>query len=176
MIYLLLHECSGPYLIYVPTWKYIYISMHSGRSLAWIFMTQVVNWMGIVIRTLVKSAWQKNKLLISHQNICCGYSKETPQWDGSFEHPKHMLKLWVRKYWQFYAEHFCYLNMCLSYLTQCTLWSLYHAKLCCLQRLKSLDWIIGDAKKAAICSFRASDSFHTYFHLLLGQLQSPPRS
>ena len=25
-------------------------------------------------------------------NICCGYSKEPFQWDGSFEHPKHMLK------------------------------------------------------------------------------------
>ena len=23
----------------------------------------------------------------------CGYSKEPSQWDGSFEHPKHMLKL-----------------------------------------------------------------------------------
>ena len=27
-----------------------------------------------------------------NQNICCGYSKEPSQWDGSFEHPKHMLK------------------------------------------------------------------------------------
>ena len=24
------------------------------------------------------------------QNICCGYSKEPPQWNGSFEPPKHM--------------------------------------------------------------------------------------
>ena len=24
------------------------------------------------------------------QNICCGYSKELSQRDGSFEHPKHM--------------------------------------------------------------------------------------
>ena len=29
------------------------------------------------------------------------------QLDGSFEHPKHLLKLWVRKYLQFYAEKFC---------------------------------------------------------------------
>ena len=28
-----------------------------------------------------------------NQNICCGYSKEPSQWDGSFEHPKHMFKL-----------------------------------------------------------------------------------
>ena len=25
--------------------------------------------------------------LLLNQNICCGYSKETSQWDGSFEHP-----------------------------------------------------------------------------------------
>ena len=28
-----------------------------------------------------------------NQYICCGYSKEPPQLDGSFEHPKHVLKL-----------------------------------------------------------------------------------
>ena len=28
-----------------------------------------------------------------NQNICGGYSKEPSQLDGSFEHPKHMLKL-----------------------------------------------------------------------------------
>ena len=27
--------------------------------------------------------------LFINQNICCGYSKEPPQWNGSFEHPKH---------------------------------------------------------------------------------------
>ena len=26
------------------------------------------------------------------QNLRCGYSKEPSQWDGSFEHPKHMFK------------------------------------------------------------------------------------
>ena len=30
-------------------------------------------------------------------NICCGYSKEPSQWDGSFEHPKHMFKLMGKK-------------------------------------------------------------------------------
>ena len=35
------------------------------------------------------------KLVFSflNQNICCGYSKEPSQWDGSFEHPKHIIKL-----------------------------------------------------------------------------------
>ena len=27
--------------------------------------------------------------------------------DGSFEYPKHMLKIQVRKYLQFYADNFC---------------------------------------------------------------------
>ena len=31
------------------------------------------------------------------QNICFGYSKESSQGDGSFEHPKHMLKLMGKK-------------------------------------------------------------------------------
>ena len=35
--------------------------------------------------------------LFLNQNICCGYSKEPSQWDGSFEHPKHMLKLVGKK-------------------------------------------------------------------------------
>ena len=32
-----------------------------------------------------------------NQNICYGYSKEPSQWDGSFEHPKHMFKLMDKK-------------------------------------------------------------------------------
>ena len=28
--------------------------------------------------------------LFLNQNICCGYSKEPSQWDGSFEYPKHV--------------------------------------------------------------------------------------
>ena len=35
--------------------------------------------------------------LFLNQNICCGYSKEPSQWDSSFEHPKHMLKLTDKK-------------------------------------------------------------------------------
>ena len=31
------------------------------------------------------------------QNICCGFSKEPSQWDGSFEHLKHMSKLIAKK-------------------------------------------------------------------------------
>ena len=35
--------------------------------------------------------------LFLNQNICCGYSKEPSQWDGSFKHPKHMLKIMGKK-------------------------------------------------------------------------------
>ena len=35
--------------------------------------------------------------LFLNQNICCAYSKEPSQWDGSFEYPKHMVKLMDKK-------------------------------------------------------------------------------
>ena len=35
--------------------------------------------------------------LFPNQNICCGNSKESSQWDVSFEHPKHMLILAGKK-------------------------------------------------------------------------------
>ena len=40
------------------------------------------------IRTPDKSALLKIFSLFLNQNICCGYSKELSQRDGSFEHPK----------------------------------------------------------------------------------------
>ena len=48
-----------------------------------------------IYRPLVKS----EKIIFSflNLNICCGYSKEPFQRDGSFEHPKHMLKLKGKK-------------------------------------------------------------------------------
>ena len=36
---------------------------------------------------------EKIFFLFLNQNICCGYSKEPPQWDGSFDHPKYKLRL-----------------------------------------------------------------------------------
>ena len=39
----------------------------------------------------------KKIFLFLNQNICCGWLKEPSQWDGSFEHPKHMLKLQGKK-------------------------------------------------------------------------------
>ena len=50
-----------------------------------------------VNRPLVKSVYQKIIFLFLNQYICCEYSKEPSQRDGSFEHPKHMLKLMGKK-------------------------------------------------------------------------------
>ena len=44
---------------------------------------------GLQIRVCI---W-KLFFLFLNPNICCGYLKEPSQWDGSFEHPKHMFKL-----------------------------------------------------------------------------------
>ena len=35
--------------------------------------------------------------LFLNRNICCAYSKEPSHWDGSFEHPKHMIKIVDKK-------------------------------------------------------------------------------
>ena len=48
-------------------------------------------------QTLVKIDTRKMIFLFLNQNICCGYSKEPSQWDGSFEHPKYMLKKMGKK-------------------------------------------------------------------------------
>ena len=55
---------------------------------------------------LVKSASKKNNFLFLWTNT---YVVGT-QKNGSFEHPKHMLNWWVRKYLQFYAKNFCLLT------------------------------------------------------------------
>ena len=44
-----------------------------------------------------QSAYWKIISLFLIQNICCGYSKEPSQRDGSFEHPKHMFKIMGKK-------------------------------------------------------------------------------
>ena len=45
-------------------------------------------------KPLDKSAQSKNNFLISQPKyICCWYSKEPSQWDGSFQRPRQMIKL-----------------------------------------------------------------------------------
>ena len=46
--------------------------------------------------------------LFLNQNICCVYSKEPSQWDGSFEHPQNMLKMMGKKYLRFQNHSYIY--------------------------------------------------------------------
>ena len=46
-------------------------------------------------------------ILFFNQNICCGYSKEPSQWDDSFEHSKHMLKVMGKKIFTSLLWFFC---------------------------------------------------------------------
>ena len=48
---------------------------------------------GLQIRVCIEKLFS----LFLVQNICCEYSKEPSQWDGSFEHPKHMFWLMGKK-------------------------------------------------------------------------------
>ena len=52
---------------------------------------------GDLARPAFKSVYLKIIFLFLNQNRCCGYSKEPSQWDGSFDHPKHMFKLMDKK-------------------------------------------------------------------------------
>ena len=45
--------------------------------------------------------------LFLNQNICYGYTKEMSQWDGSFDHPNHMLKIMGKKIVLIGTENVC---------------------------------------------------------------------
>ena len=49
-------------------------------------------------RSLVKSAYQKTNFLISQPKHMLWVLKRPVSMRRFFEHPKHMLKIWVRKY------------------------------------------------------------------------------
>ena len=60
----------------------------------------------IFYKPLAKSMLQKKNFLFLNKNICCGYSKEPSQCDGSFVPLKHMLKVIGKKiftnlHWKF---------------------------------------------------------------------------
>ena len=50
-------------------------------------------------------------LFLNH-NICCGYSKEQSQWDGSFEHPNHMLNIMGKKIFTILRWNFLFILTC----------------------------------------------------------------
>ena len=49
----------------------------------------------------------KSTFLSLNQNICCGYANEPSQWDGSFEHPKHMFKAMDKEITAFFRSKNC---------------------------------------------------------------------
>ena len=51
----------------------------------------------VYVQACRKRVCSEKMFLFLNQNICCGYSKEPSQWDGSSEHPKHMLKMMDKK-------------------------------------------------------------------------------
>ena len=62
--------------------------------------------MATELRTLLKSAL-KILFLFLNQIICCGYSKEPSQWDSSFKHPQHMIKLMGKKIFTILRSKMC---------------------------------------------------------------------
>ena len=80
----------------VISFRWIYVASFSGvniTSFLWVYK-ELPNGF---IRPLVKCVPKKVLFLFLDQNICCGYSKEPSQWDCSFEHQKHMIKLMGKK-------------------------------------------------------------------------------
>ena len=64
-----------------------------------------------IFETSVRVHTRKIIFLFLNQNICFGCSKEPSRWDGSFEHPKHMLKIIGKKiFTTFTLKNFVYLN------------------------------------------------------------------
>ena len=63
--------------------------------------------LGSVLKLRVHN--RKINFLFLNQNICCGYSKEPSQWDGSFDYPKYMLKFMGKK--KNTLEIFVHLNL-----------------------------------------------------------------
>ena len=57
------------------------------------YIQRLVNPPVIAIGLQIRVCIGKLFSLFLIQNICCGYSKELSQLDGSFKHPKHMFKL-----------------------------------------------------------------------------------
>ena len=78
--------------------------MNGGRCFN-LFGTCECGWVKIVRKVIKVCDWKLIFWILS-QNICCEYSKEPSQWDGSYEHPKHMLKLRDKKIFSILRSYF----------------------------------------------------------------------
>ena len=53
----------------------------------------MVNIFALIFPKVIKNVFLVLKFLIYPLILCCGYSKESSQWDDSFEYPQH--KVWL---------------------------------------------------------------------------------
>ena len=91
-------NCESPFVWYVESLVFIglWALINQSRASSIIidrFIPENGSKSGLQIRVRIGQLFS----LFLIQNICCGCSKEASQWDGSFEHPKHMLKLMGKK-------------------------------------------------------------------------------
>ena len=140
------------------------------------------------------SARMCNKILFFlflNQYIYRGYSKESSQWDDSFEHPKHMLKLMGKKMLSILCINFClskpvlYLNRsecwygssdgsgvsgsCSWYCTRCILGARYSYSLCWLQVSELIMLVIAFLSRTFL-SWTSLSEYHYLEYLYLEQL------
>ena len=87
--------------------------MITNKTLRVISLQPFINEMAGICYMKQYSFYNKNQafiwklfFLFFNRTIHCGYSKEPSQWDGSFEHPIHMIKLMGKKKIQFYIQKF----------------------------------------------------------------------
>ena len=78
-----------PYFVKNTSWDLLIFSFVFFIIIDYSYSTVLSCVSGLQIRVCIGKLFP----LFLIQNICCGYSKESSQWDGSFEHPKHMFKL-----------------------------------------------------------------------------------
>ena len=104
-------------------WKWIFVHLTKAlNSFAYWYLCKTICYFGDQAYPIIFPTTQKfgccfllcllsrplteNNFLLLNQNLCCGYSKEPSQWDGSFEHPKHMLKIMGKKIFTYLPWNF----------------------------------------------------------------------
>ena len=82
-------------------------------NMFWLKYTKII---ATLCFKLLQKSWlqlrarnRKMIFLFLNQNICCGYSKEPSHWDGSFEHPKHMLNTMGKKIFKILCWFFLFI-------------------------------------------------------------------
>ena len=98
--------------------------------------------------------------LFLNQNICCGYSKEPSQWDGSFENPKQMLKLMDMKIFTI----FIYLDVWIYQHQMCLLTRYYwHHSLPPHRRFKIVHFFLISQPKHMLWVLKRTVSMRRFF-------------